>query len=57
MHIIPKTIFKYMTDIATLQTDIIKEIPTRLEKYKLNEYAQVDDRIEVKMELFIFIQK
>ncbi|XP_001948165.2 WASH complex subunit 5 [Acyrthosiphon pisum] len=47
LHIIPETMFKYMTKIATLQTDIIKEIPTRLEKDKLNDYAQLDERLEV----------
>lgn len=48
LHIIPETMFKFMTKIATLQTDVIKEIPTRLEKDKLNDYAQLDERLEVK---------
>jgi len=48
LHIIPETMFKYMTKIATLQTDVIKEVPTRLEKDKLNDYAQLDERLEVK---------
>lgn len=47
LHIIPETMFKYMTKIATLQTDVIKEIPTRLEKDKFNDYAQLDERFKV----------
>lgn len=47
LHIIPETMFKYMTKIATLQTDGIKEIPTRLEKDKFNDYAQLDERFKV----------
>ncbi|XP_050425351.1 WASH complex subunit 5 isoform X2 [Adelges cooleyi] len=47
LHIIPKTMFKYMTEIARIQTEIIMEIPTRLEKDKLNDYAQLDERLKV----------
>lgn len=48
LHIIPETMFKYMTKIATLQIDVINEVPTRLEKDKLNDFAQLDERLEVK---------
>lgn len=54
LHIIPETMFKYMAKIASLQTDVIKEIPTRLEKDKLNDYAQLDQSLEVKIELLVY---
>lgn len=58
LHIIPETMFKYMTQIATLQTDVINEVPTRLDKDKLNDYAQLDERLEVNstiISVFLFI--
>lgn len=50
LHIIPETMFKYMANIVSLQTNDITEIPTRLEKDKLNYYAaQLDKILEVKL--------
>ncbi|XP_065218583.1 WASH complex subunit 5 [Planococcus citri] len=47
LHIIPETMFLLMAKIIHLQTNVIKEMPTRLEKDKIKEYAQLDDRTEV----------
>lgn len=47
LHIIPETMFLLMAQIIHLQTNVIKEMPTRLEKDKIKEYAQLDDRVEV----------
>lgn len=49
LHIIPETMFQYMDTIASLRANVIKEIPTRLDKDKLNDYAQLDESLEVKM--------
>ena len=47
LHIIPETMFSLMARIVYLQTSVIKELPTRLDKDKLKEYAQLDHRLEV----------
>ncbi|KAL0270980.1 UNVERIFIED_CONTAM: hypothetical protein PYX00_008233 [Menopon gallinae] len=47
LHIIPETMFQIMAKIAHLQTYEIKEVPTRLDKDQLKEYAQLDHRFEV----------
>lgn len=47
LQIIPETMFNLMARIIQLQTDVLKEIPTRLEKDKLKEYAQFEDRYTV----------
>lgn len=47
LHIIPETMFQLMTEIIKLQTNSIKEIPTRLDKDKLNDYAHLEERMEV----------
>ena len=47
LHVIPETMFSLMAKIVHLQTHVIKEVPTRLEKEKLKEYAQLEDRYEV----------
>lgn len=49
LHIIPETMFQIMAKIAHLQTYEIKEVPTRLDKDQLKEYAQLDHRFEVKI--------
>lgn len=55
LHIIPETMFQIMANIAQLQTYEIKEVPTRLDKDQLKEYAQLDHRFEVKC--FIIFEK
>ncbi|XP_059615254.1 WASH complex subunit 5 [Phlebotomus argentipes] len=47
VQIIPQTIFYILSQIVSLQTNTIREIPTRLEKDKLKEYAQLEERFEV----------
>ncbi|CAH0381661.1 unnamed protein product [Bemisia tabaci] len=47
LQIIPQTMFSLMTRIIGLQTNVIEELPTRLEKEKLREYAKIDSRFEV----------
>lgn len=45
--VIPETMFTDLARIIELQTKRIKEVPTRLEKDKMREYAQLDERFEV----------
>ncbi|GAB0089631.1 WASH complex subunit homolog 5 [Sergentomyia squamirostris] len=47
VQIIPQTIFYILSQIVHLQTNVIREIPTRLEKDKLKEYAQLEERFDV----------
>lgn len=47
LQIIPQTMFGLLAKIITLQTTQIKEVPTRLEKDKMKEFAQLDERYEV----------
>ncbi|XP_075161165.1 WASH complex subunit strump [Haematobia irritans] len=47
LQIIPESMFNLMARIIQLQTDVLKELPTRLEKEKLKEYAQFEDRYTV----------
>lgn len=47
IQIIPKTMFEALAKIIKIQTESIKELPTRLEKDKLREYAQLDERYAV----------
>ncbi|EDO30084.1 predicted protein [Nematostella vectensis] len=47
LQIIPQTMFGLLDKIIKLQTNNIKEVPTRLEKDKLREYAQFDERYEI----------
>ncbi|KAL3869567.1 hypothetical protein ACJMK2_042235 [Sinanodonta woodiana] len=47
LQIIPRSMFGLLDKIITLQTTQIKEVPTRLEKDKMKEFAQLDDRYQV----------
>ncbi|XP_036338292.1 WASH complex subunit homolog 5 isoform X1 [Rhagoletis pomonella] len=47
LQIIPETMFSLLSRIIHLQTEVLHEIPTRLEKDKLKEYAQFDDRYAI----------
>ena len=47
MQIIPETMFSLLADIIRLQTSAIREVPTRLDKDKMREYAQMDERYKV----------
>uniref|UniRef100_A0A8D8QYM0 WASH complex subunit strumpellin n=1 Tax=Cacopsylla melanoneura TaxID=428564 RepID=A0A8D8QYM0_9HEMI len=47
LQIIPQTMFTLMADITKLQTNVMLEVPTRLDKDKLKDYAQLDTRFEI----------
>ncbi|XP_077300067.1 WASH complex subunit strump [Arctopsyche grandis] len=47
LQIIPETVFSLLEKIIEVQTAIIKELPTRLDKDKLKDFAQLDQRMEV----------
>ena len=47
LQIIPETMFINLAAIINLQTNDIKEVPTRLDKDKLRDYAQLEERNEV----------
>lgn len=44
IQIIPKTMFEILERIIKIQTESMKELPTRLDKDKIREYAQLDER-------------
>lgn len=44
IQIIPKTMFEILEKIINLQTESMRELPTRLDKDKVREYAQLDER-------------
>lgn len=46
LQIIPEMMFQNMARIIEIQTSVLKELPTRLEKDKLKEYAQLNKRFE-----------
>ncbi|CAI9726515.1 WASH complex subunit 5-like [Octopus vulgaris] len=47
LQIIPRTMFGLLALIIQKQTAQIKELPTRLEKDKMKDYAQLEERYEV----------
>jgi WASH complex subunit strumpellin len=47
--VIPATAFTLLARIIALQTGVLKELPTRLDKDRLKEFAQLDTRLEVKL--------
>lgn len=47
LQIIPEMVFNIVEKIIDLQTWTIKEVPTRLEKDRLRDFAQLDHRMEV----------
>lgn len=47
LQVIPETIFELLDQIIDLQTNKIQEVPTRLEKERLKEFSQLDERFEV----------
>ena len=47
LHVIPQSMFALVEQIVHLQTDVIKEMPVRLDKEKLKDYAQLDHRFQV----------
>ncbi|XP_033351507.1 WASH complex subunit 5 [Bombus vosnesenskii] len=47
LQIIPETVFGLLAEIVHLETNAFKEIPTKLPKDKLKDYAQLDDRLKM----------
>ncbi|XP_063976642.1 WASH complex subunit 5 [Diachasmimorpha longicaudata] len=47
LQIIPETVFGLLAQIVHLETNIFKEIPTKLYKDKLKEYAQLEERLQM----------
>ena len=47
LQIIPETMFRLLDQIIKLQTQKIKDVPTRLDKDKIKEFAQLNERYEV----------
>lgn len=52
LHVIPATAFTLLARIIALQTVVLKELPTRLDKDRLKEFAQLDTRLEVTITYF-----
>ncbi|KRT79258.1 hypothetical protein AMK59_7788 [Oryctes borbonicus] len=46
LQIIPNMMFEKLNRIIEMQTNILKELPTKLDKDKLKEYAQLNERFE-----------
>ncbi|XP_046858069.1 WASH complex subunit 5-like [Xenia sp. Carnegie-2017] len=47
LQIIPESMFELLAQIIWILSNKMKEVPTRLEKEKLREYAQLDERYMV----------
>lgn len=47
LQIIPESVFSILHKIIELQTNSIQELPTRLDKDKIKEFAQLEDRQKV----------
>lgn len=47
IQIIPKTIFEILAKIIETQTNTLREVPTRLDKSQIKEYAQLDERYNI----------
>lgn len=49
LQIIPETVFGLLAQIVHLETNVFKEVPTKLSKDNLKDYAQLDERLQVKI--------
>lgn len=47
LQIIPRTMFQLMAKIIHINTSILHELPTRLDKSRLKDYAKFDERMEI----------
>ncbi|XP_071514464.1 WASH complex subunit 5 isoform X1 [Panulirus ornatus] len=47
LQIIPETMFGLLAKIIKLQTEKIKEVPTRLDKDKMRDFAQLPERYQI----------
>ena len=48
LQIIPETMFRLLDQIIKLQTEKVKDVPTRLDKDKIKDFAQLNERFEVR---------
>lgn len=46
LQIIPNMMFEKVARIIEMQTSVLKELPARVEKDKIKEYAQLEERFE-----------
>ncbi|XP_022909938.2 WASH complex subunit 5 [Onthophagus taurus] len=46
LQIIPRMMFEKLAKIIEMQTNVLKELPTKLDKDKIREYAQLKERFE-----------
>ncbi len=49
LEVIPKSMFTSLKEIIDLQTTRITELPTKVDKDKLKDYAQLDERFQVRI--------
>lgn len=47
LQIIPESVFGILAEIVHLETNVFHEIPTKLPKDKICDYAQLKERLEV----------
>ncbi|XP_053677589.1 WASH complex subunit 5 [Anopheles nili] len=47
VQIIPETMFAILAQIVHLQTNVLRELPARLEKERMKEYAQFEERFQI----------
>ncbi|XP_052859706.1 WASH complex subunit 5 [Anopheles cruzii] len=47
VQIIPETMFTLLAQIIELQTNVLRELPARLERERMKEYAQFEERFRV----------
>uniref|UniRef100_A0A915HGY6 WASH complex subunit strumpellin n=1 Tax=Romanomermis culicivorax TaxID=13658 RepID=A0A915HGY6_ROMCU len=47
LQIIPQTVFSLLAKIVEIRTNFVKDLPTRMEKDKMKDYAKLDDRYEI----------
>ncbi|XP_011504242.1 PREDICTED: WASH complex subunit strumpellin [Ceratosolen solmsi marchali] len=47
LQIIPESVFAILADIVYLETNIFNEIPTKLYKDKIKDYAQLNERLKM----------
>ena len=49
LQIIPESMFQVLDKIVKIQTESMREVPTRLDKERLKEFAQLQERFQVAM--------
>lgn len=47
IEIVPISIFQVLAQIIQLRTSVLKELPNRIERAKLKQYAQLDERYQL----------